>query len=213
MSNLYGDRLYKGDSTVLTPPTLPSIPVCNSNPGGTEFTWTWDASEETYSRITGYYIKIGTTFGGDEHTSRTWIGNVTEYTATINTEGNYYLSVQSEDEAKNTTSWVTSDVQSVGSILNYSPESKSWTNQDITVDLTKQSDESYGIVDNDSTTADFEEGTLNDVVAVNDNLSYNTIEPNEISNLLVFTSDFVSCFLLIRLYINSRCGWIRPSHE
>ncbi|MCR4424568.1 MAG: hypothetical protein NUW23_00010, partial [Firmicutes bacterium] len=101
-----------------TAPTDPTNLAPDEDPtADTTIEWSWTASTDPVgnytSGISGYYVKLGTTSGGDEVVAETGIGNVTNYTTpdlTANGSGTYYLSVRAKDVAGNYSGWVTDSV-------------------------------------------------------------------------------------------------------
>lgn len=85
-----------------------NIPTTNSPTSNQKPTWSWSASSDT-NGVQGYYVKIGTTSGGNQTLGETWIGNNISYTPTENlSDSTYYLSVKAKDNVGNSGSYVSS---------------------------------------------------------------------------------------------------------
>ncbi|MFH1386445.1 MAG: FlgD immunoglobulin-like domain containing protein [bacterium] len=92
--------------SVYTPST--TTPTTNRRP-----TWSWAPSSDSLSGIDGYYIQIGTTSGGGNIVSETWVGNVNAWTTNRDlSSGTYYASIKAKDVAGNIGNWGSS-----GSVL------------------------------------------------------------------------------------------------
>ena len=69
--------------------------------------WSWTPVSDATSGVKGYYIKIGTSAGGDDVVPATYVGNVTSWTTNSNlwNGATFYASLQSVDNAGNLGVW------------------------------------------------------------------------------------------------------------
>jgi flagellar hook assembly protein FlgD len=84
------------------PPSPPRTPYNQLRP-----LWTWSPVSDVTSGVKGYYIKIGTSAGGDNVVSSTYVGDVTSWMTNSNLwhGATFYASVQSQDNAGNYGDW------------------------------------------------------------------------------------------------------------
>ncbi|MEW5759827.1 MAG: hypothetical protein AB1779_03565, partial [Candidatus Thermoplasmatota archaeon] len=67
-----------------------------------EITWSWSASVDSPSGISGYNISIGTTLGGSDIINDLWLGNITTYKYSYGVNGTtYYAKIRAKDNAGN----------------------------------------------------------------------------------------------------------------
>ena len=84
-----------------TNPTTPGALSVSTPTQDTTPTFSWGASTDAHSGLSGYYIKIGSRSGGSDIVSNTWKGNTNSYTAPRLDPGTYYLSVKAKDNVGN----------------------------------------------------------------------------------------------------------------
>jgi len=90
------DKIFWDNTAPTTNAPSTSTPTNNQRP-----TWSWSASSDT-SGIEGYYLKVGTSAGGSNTISETWVGNVTFWThPTDLSDGNYHATIKAKDKAEN----------------------------------------------------------------------------------------------------------------
>ncbi|MFA5034995.1 MAG: FlgD immunoglobulin-like domain containing protein [Candidatus Margulisiibacteriota bacterium] len=100
------DVFYLKKDTVLpvtcTPPNPPRTPYNQLRP-----LWSWTPVSDATSGVKGYYIKIGTSAGGDNVVSSTYVGDVTSWTTNRDlwNGATFYASLQSVDNAGNLGVW------------------------------------------------------------------------------------------------------------
>jgi thermitase len=67
--------------------------------------WNWMLANDM-SGIAGYYIKVGTSAGGDDLIAETWVGDVTSWETTVSlSDGTYYAAIKAKDNAGNVSSY------------------------------------------------------------------------------------------------------------
>ncbi|MDI6872217.1 MAG: Ig-like domain repeat protein [Bacillota bacterium] len=110
------------------PPTDPGTPSTGNTTFADPPTWSWAAASDPNladgsagAGVIRYWVKVGTTPGGEEVMARTDVGNVTSLTPTLPGRGTYYFSVQAEDGAGNLSGWASGSVTNSAPVIQEEP--------------------------------------------------------------------------------------------
>ncbi|MCL6614647.1 MAG: hypothetical protein K6U03_08560, partial [Firmicutes bacterium] len=110
------------------PPTDPGTPSTGNTTFADPPTWTWTAATDPNladgsagAGVVRYWVKVGTTPGGEDVLARTDVGNVTSLTPTLPGRGTYYFSVQAEDGAGNLSGWASGSVTNSAPVIQEEP--------------------------------------------------------------------------------------------